>query len=138
MKFIEWNENLRVNIEEIDNQHRNIIKFIDILHEKLRKGEGITVIKPTLNLLIEYIINHFSTEEKWMKKHEYPEFQQHYDEHQKYIASIKSLIIKSEKGTPLLARNLLLSLGGWYREHITEYDKKFGKFLENKTTKTDT
>ena len=136
--FLKWDSSYYVNIQEIDKQHENLFKTINELHSSLRIGEGDAFLKPIFNSLIQGIITHFHTEEKWMKKHEYPEFQQHYDEHQKYIASIKSLIIKSEKGTPLLARNLLLSLGGWYREHITEYDKKFGKFLENKTTKTDT
>ena len=133
MKFIQWSENLRVNIEEIDNQHKNIFKVINNLHNKLKIGEGITVIKPTLNSLIEYVINHFSTEEKWMKKYNFPELEQHKQEHQKYITEIKGIIIKYEDRarTPLLARDILISLGSWYRIHIEEYDIKIGQFLKD-------
>ena len=133
MKFIQWNENLLVNIEEIDNQHKNIFKLINNLHDKLRKGEGITVIKPTLNSLIEYVINHFSTEEKWMKKVNFPEIEKHTQEHQKYITEIKGLINKYEDRDrmPLLARDILISLGSWYRIHIEKYDIKIGQFLKD-------
>lgn len=135
MAFLEWNSSFLVNIKEIDEQHENLFKTINDLHNSLKIGEGEAFIKPILNSLVKEVIIHFQTEEKWMKKYHYPELQQHYQEHQAYISEIKGFIIKNKKRTPLLARDLLLSLGPWYRKHITEYDKKFGKFLEEKNIK---
>ena len=132
MVFLKWNSSFLVNIKEIDEQHENLFKIINNLHRSLKMGEGEAFTKPILYSLLKEVIIHFQTEEKWMKKYEYPELQKHYQAHQVYISEIKGFSIKNEKRTPLLARNLLLSLGGWYRVHITEYDKKFGKFLEEK------
>ena len=137
MAFLQWNENLCVNIKEIDDQHRNLFQLINNLHNSLRKGQGDTILKPILGSLIEYVIIHFATEEKWMKKYKYPELKQHKQEHQVYVTEIKGFISKYKKKTPLLARDLLLSLGGWYRIHIKEYDKKFGNFLEDKNIQLD-
>jgi len=132
MPFLKWSSSFLVNIEEIDKQHENLFKIINNLHNSLKRGEGEAFIKPILNSLVKEVIIHFETEEKWMKKYEYPELQKHYEEHQAYILEIKGFIVKNKMRTPLLARNLLLSLGGWYREHITEYDIKIGKFLKEK------
>lgn len=135
MAFVQWDESLYVNIKEIDDQHKNLFLIINDLHSNLREGQGDTIIKPILSSLVEYVIIHFATEEKWMKKYSYPELKQHKQEHQVYVSEIKGFISKYKKRTPLLARDLLLSLGSWYRIHIKEHDKKFSNFLEDKNIK---
>ena len=137
MAFVQWDERLCVNIKEIDDQHKYLFQLINNLHNSLREGQGDTIIKPILSSLVEYVIIHFATEEKWMKKYNYPELKQHKQEHQVYVTEIKGFISKYKKKTPLLAQDILLSLGGWCRIHIREYDKKFGDFLEDKNIQLD-
>lgn len=130
MKFLQWNESLRVNVKEIDNQHANLINMANNLHESLKAGQGNNILKPLLTSLIEYVKTHFATEEKCMKKYNYPGLEQHKQEHKTFVVEVMNFINKSKKGTPLLAREILIYLGGWYRKHIVENDKKVGKFLE--------
>jgi len=132
MAFIRWDKSLSVKLKEIDNQHENLFRIINNLHGNLRIGKGDNFLKPILNTLVEDVIIHFKTEEKFMKKYNYPKLEQHKKEHKAYISEIKELISKDRNRTPLLARNILLSLGNWYRKHIHEYDKKFGNFVEEK------
>ncbi|MFC1691996.1 bacteriohemerythrin [Candidatus Latescibacterota bacterium] len=130
MAFLQWDDSLSVNIKEIDNQHANLIEMANNLHNSLKAGQGNNILRPLLNSLVEYAITHFATEEKWMKKYNYPELIQHKQEHQTFISEIKNFINKYKERTPLLAREILLYLGSWYRKHIIENDKMFGKFLE--------
>ena len=80
--------------------------------------------------LVDYVIKHFATEEKWMNKYEYPDIDQHQAEHKAFASRIKDYITKYQDRQPLLAREILLYLGDWYGDHILRVDKKFGKFLE--------
>ena len=130
MSFLQWNDSLSVNVKEIDNQHAKLIELANNLHESLKAGQGNSIVRPLLFSLVEYVKIHFDTEEKCMIKYKYPGFEQHKQEHKTFSLEIMNFINKSKKGTPLLARKILMYLGGWYRKHIVENDKKFGIFLE--------
>ena len=65
-----------------------------------------------------------------MKKYEYPEIDQQKTEHEAFKSNIKDFLMEYKDWKPLLAREILLYLGVWYREHIINIDKKFGRFLE--------
>ena len=132
MKFIQWDDSLSVNIKEIDTQHAHLIEMANNLHNSLKAGQANNIMRPLLASLVEYTKTHFSAEEKWMEKYNYPELIQHKQEHQTFVSEIKNFINKYKQKTPLLAREILLYLGSWIRKHIIENDKKFGKFLENK------
>ncbi|MFC1692578.1 bacteriohemerythrin [Candidatus Latescibacterota bacterium] len=135
MTFIKWDDTLSIKINEIDNQHKSIFELANNLHINLKSGRGNIIIKRILKSLYEYAETHFNTEEKWMEKYNYPDFEKHKQEHKTFFSEIYNFERKYEEGAPLLARNILLYLSDWFRKHIVENDKKFGKFLEEKNIK---
>ncbi|MFC1528417.1 bacteriohemerythrin [Candidatus Latescibacterota bacterium] len=135
MVFLKWDESLRVNIKEVDNQHVTLFEIANKLHSSLKSGQGSTILNPLLNSLVDYVKTHFAYEEKWMAKYNYPELSKQKQEHLTFVSELKNFIQKYQKRTPLLAREILLYLGGWIRKHIIENDKKFGKFLKEKKIK---
>ncbi|MGB9912684.1 MAG: hemerythrin, partial [Candidatus Kapaibacteriota bacterium] len=40
MAFIEWNDNYSVGVSIIDNQHKQLIRIINELHEGMGTGKG--------------------------------------------------------------------------------------------------
>ncbi|MFC1552650.1 bacteriohemerythrin [Candidatus Latescibacterota bacterium] len=133
MPYLNWDDALSINISTIDNQHLKLFEMINNLHAIVKSGQGDKAIKPVLNSLIRYVKYHFTDEEKWMEKYDYPMIEEHKKEHRKYISEIKVFIKNYKNNSPLLARDILISLANWYREHIIKNDKKFGAFLnENK------
>ena len=130
MDYINWNKSLLVNINEVDKQHRNLFNKINELHHNLVSGSGSKVLNPLIASLFEYADVHFSTEEKYMKKYEYPEFDVQKKEHNEFIIILEGFNKKYKEGSPLLAREILLYLGNWFRKHILENDKKIGIYLK--------
>ena len=74
---IEWNEKIATGINNIDNQHRHLVEIINKLYEDVFvKGNGDIVNELLMDMKI-YTINHFSAEEKLLKKYQYFEEMEH-------------------------------------------------------------
>ena len=121
-----------VGLPVIDEQHRNLVESINALHQYMLDGKGSDVLKPVLASLIEYVILHFSEEERLMKRYNYPMFLTHKREHDKYVQKIKEFIRKNKSDTPLLAREILLFLGDWVRNHISREDQAYSSFFRER------
>ncbi|MFC1489734.1 bacteriohemerythrin [Candidatus Latescibacterota bacterium] len=131
MALLLWDESLRINIEEIDNQHENLFNIINDLHDSLKNDSNEIVVRPQLNSLLQLLIVHFSTEEKWMKKNNYPDLMIHKQKHQEYLSKIKEYVSDYKAQlTTLPTKDILLSIAGWHNKHIIEYDKKIGRFIK--------
>ena len=75
--MIEWNEEHNVNISIIDEVHT---KFIDIINKaaiaKQHKNHREKILE-ILNEMTTFALKHFTTEESYMIKFNYPEYQYH-------------------------------------------------------------
>ena len=93
MNLLDWSDDLSVHIDEIDNQHKELLKMINRLHQAAESGDWsskIVTLTDVLLSLIAYLEYHFSTEEKYMIDNEYPEYDAHRDEHSKFVKEVTS------------------------------------------------
>lgn len=130
---IEWKDNLATGVNEIDAQHKELFKRIDVLFEACSKRKGRAEVSNLMNFLEEYVVVHFDTEEKYMTMFNYPEYSSHMDEHTNFITDflyLKKQFETSNEHLTLLKLNM--KLVDWLRQHIGEVDQKMGVFLKNK------
>ena len=134
--MIKWSEKYRVGIDAVDDQHKELFRLTGELSESIDRDAELD--KNYLIARLEvYSLYHFTSEEHLMEKYNYPDFEKHKQEHKTFFSEINSFKTKHKEGAPLLARNILLYLSGWFRKHIVENDKKFGKFLEEKNIRVN-
>ena len=67
---MEWSEKFNIGIDVIDNQHRQILDYINAL-EKIRATGAREQIKEVLDDLIDYTQSHFSFEENLLSQVNY-------------------------------------------------------------------
>ena len=129
MSFIEWDKKYSVNVREIDKQHKQIISILNDIKD-LHKKEKPRDIEKIITKLINYIEHHFSTEEKYLIKHKYPDFQKHKLEHDKFIAKVseyqKNYIIHNS----IAMASLFNFVWDWFAHHILVMDKLYQLFIE--------
>lgn len=130
MTYITWDKNLLINIKEIDEQHKNLIGLINDFHKQLLMGKGRESIQITIAHLVKYTVEHFSMEEKFMLDHKYPGYDHQKKEHEMFLPKLREFHKKYKENRPLVAREMLIFLGEWYRGHIVHIDKKIGEFIE--------
>ena len=135
MNLIDWNDDLSLNIDEIDAQHKELLVMINRLHNATVSGDWsrqIVTLTDILMGLIDYLQYHFATEEKYMILHEYPGYEAHHKEHSRFVAEVTSFSKAFKNGTEGLSEEILSFLKEWYIRHITLSDVRFGVYLNSK------
>ena len=74
MSLMEWQSNLDVGVETMNNQHRQILDLMNALHDSSEKQEGFDRQLEILDQLAKVTISHFAEEEKFMESSEFPGF----------------------------------------------------------------
>jgi hemerythrin len=132
---IQWRDSLSIGIEEIDNQHKELLQRFNDLLAACESGKGREELVSLIGFLDEYVRNHFRDEEAIQRVRGYPAYESHKAEHDFFIVQLKAL--KEEIGKEgvathhvLEANNLLLN---WLLKHISKIDTELGKFLRSQT-----
>lgn len=132
---IEWRNSLAIGVEEIDNQHKELIIRFNRLLSACEGGKGVAELRELLLFLDDYVVKHFTDEEILQRRYKYPEYEEHKKLHDSFIGQIKELKqeINSE-GVSLHhvveTNNMLLK---WLINHISKVDTNLGKFLRSVT-----
>ena len=81
MAIYEWSEFMSVGVEELDSDHKAIIRLINRLHDSLQSGSEAVDLGEIFDILIAYIEWHFAREEEIMEACGYPGVAEHRAEH---------------------------------------------------------
>ncbi|MDH3976467.1 MAG: bacteriohemerythrin [Deltaproteobacteria bacterium] len=130
--FFPWRKEFEVNIREIDNQHKELVKIINSLQEAINLGEGKERLAQVLENLLAYTDFHFAAEEKLLKKHGYPHYEEHKRKHIAMREKVISLIQDYNRGRIAMTFSVLKFLQDWLSKHIMGTDKLYGEYLNKK------
>lgn len=129
MALVTWNDNLSVNVEEFDRQHKKLIALINELNDAMSVGKGKDVLAKIVNDLIKYTVTHFKAEEKYFAKYRYPDTFNHRIEHLAFIRRVANFKNDIENGKLPLSVEVLSFLSDWLKKHIMGTDKKYSQFF---------
>ncbi|MBI5741803.1 MAG: hemerythrin family protein [Nitrospirae bacterium] len=136
---MKWTEDLSVGVEKIDNQHKELFSRITDLVDAIRRHTCKYKIGDVVGFLDEYIVFHFGEEERLMREHGYPGYEQHIKQHERFMANfgeLKKVLPKLEGGTKPGSYDLSVETNqvvvDWILDHIANVDKRFGEFLKDK------
>jgi hemerythrin len=128
MSFISWSEDISVGIDEIDEQHKKLLRLINSLHQRLVAGDANDIMGKVLDRVADYAEFHFSTEEQWMAQYSYPDIAQHIDDHRQFIVYITALQNRLRNDHGGIAEETMAFLTNWLSRHILEADMALGKY----------
>jgi len=118
----------KFEISAIDDQHSQLIDLIT------RLEQGVNGFLPNMFGVLEelqkYVREHFSFEESVLRKHNYPEFDEHKHEHEVFEAYIKHMARRIELGKAELRVDVLKFLKLWLTRHIQGTDRKYAEWFK--------
>jgi hemerythrin len=132
MAYLDWSDDLSVNIKEIDEQHKKLIGMINKLHTAMQENKGRDVQKAVIREMATYAAAHFSTEEKYMEQFKYAGAFAHKAEHGKFTAKAAELQERVDSAGFVLTMEVLNFLKTWLQDHILGTDKKYSKFFNDR------
>jgi len=132
MEIIKWVDTYSVGVEEIDSQHKRIVKILNELYSAMSVGKGRDILERILGELTDYAVQHFYIEEKKMMVNGYPEYKDHKKKHGDFVDRIQDFKNQYTKGNSKITIELVNFLKDWLVNHITTVDKQLGDFLLEK------
>lgn len=132
--LLTWNKSLEIGNDVIDRQHKEIFSRVNKLLSAMAHGEGREEVGKLITFLADYVIKHFTAEEKLMVRDTYDGYLLQKDQHAQFIKDFSS--VKKEFEIQGATSNLVVQvqkqLCSWLRNHISKEDKAFGIFLKTK------
>lgn len=142
---IQWTKSMSVEEKNIDSQHQNLLKNINLLLGVSHEGEDLNKIREVLHFLESYVTEHFGYEEAYMRKIKYPSLKKHQKIHQSlivYFLDFKNRLIRKvygEKNQITLTSDvseMLLELrnylADWWVKHMLGEDQGFHHYAKVK------
>jgi len=148
--LFKWQPEMSVNEDKIDEQHQTLINQVNKLTQELSSDKELPRVRETVNFLGKYVVEHFTYEEAYMKKHGYPGLKEHQKIHNEFIKFFqkykkdfnKELYSPIKPGEKISNRLKKISkecqkfLGDWVVNHILKVDQKFVVYINKKLGKT--
>ncbi len=131
---IVWKDNLATGINEIDNQHKELFDRINKLFQACHSGQGTKEVINVMSFLENYVIEHFSCEEKLQLKSNFPNYAEHKKQHEEFKAEITNLKQELSAGADstsfvIKINNLIVN---WLLNHIKKSDKELSQHIKTK------
>lgn len=128
MHIINWENSYKTKLEIIDNQHFDFITQLNELftHDSIKNK---FIYKKKIDLIITRLLEHFATEEKLMKEHNYSGYYTHKLEHDRFINKFSKQANELIDTNFLFVDNFLLSIEKWFVNHLKINDKKLANFI---------
>ena len=133
MNMLNFNDDMKVNIKHIDEQHKTLVNTFNKLADAMKTKSGSDILGDILDELHKYANYHFSTEEELFKKYNYPDAAEHIDEHMYYTDKANKFIRNFKENKKLgLSVDVFNFMTDWIVKHIKKTDKEYSAFLNGK------
>lgn len=131
MERIIWNNDYCIGIPEIDSQHHKIIDQINYLIDNLNSKDKASINHWIIANLDKYSEEHFSTEEDFLRKLNFPNLENHLKLHQSYKMNTVQSALKVMKAHEDVPDETIQFLKNWWSNHIQKMDMEYKNFISN-------
>ncbi len=131
MALFDWSTDYELDIPQIDEQHKELVRMINSLYASIREGCSSDTVDQTLNRLLQYVDVHFSTEEQLMMDRHYPGYEHHLLLHENLRIKVMDLKKEQLQGREIATFELLNFLVDWLKNHIATADVAIARYIHD-------
>jgi hemerythrin len=124
MPNIAWDASMTTGVDSLDDQHRQLISWLNDLLSAMSMGRGRAEIAGVLDQLGSYAVTHFGKEEACMAKYKCPVAAQNIAAHKDFVATFTSFREEFDRdgATAHLVVRVETELMRWLTTHIKRTD----------------
>lgn len=119
---------------QIDKEHVELFAKINDFMEACAQGKGKDEISSTIDFMRQYTKTHFTNEENWQKRNNYPRYSHHKAFHDQFMSNLEGISneLKNTGISVALIGKINIQLGSALIAHIKTEDVALAKFLKEK------
>ncbi len=130
MVLLQWKDEYATGIDEVDEEHRDLIDVINRLHELLLAEDARMTVPAFFARLLEGVSAHFALEERIMGESRYAELAAHREDHERLLEEIRDLMEAFGHAEEVDSVDLALRLEPWFRHHFATHDLRLHSTLK--------
>lgn len=131
MSLMKWTqENYGTTVDICDQQHMELFDRVNALNDAVVKGNRANI-GDRLDHLIDYVVEHFQTEERLMAQRGYAGLEQHRQEHDNLVHTCTDLQGKFHAKEAEIEEGTMAFIKNWLDHHIPIIDRSYGPALSN-------
>ena len=124
-----WSSRFETGIDLIDAQHQSLFEAINKLADSFRAGNSKSQVKASLDFLVDYTMEHFQSEERFMRDMNYPRLAEHMGQHAQLMEQVRDLQMDLMDGKPVIME-VTIFLAEWLKAHIHDSDMAYVYFMK--------
>ena len=138
-KHVDWSDRYSIGIKVIDDQHKGLLDFVNDLfnHSSGNETEERTYFKDVIQQVVQYIKDHFATEEKLMVATKFSGYAAHKKAHDEFTLTVINSVKEFESGKRLVLEKLAYFLKDWVLEHIAVMDTQYAAYFRKIATRKE-
>lgn len=130
MGLMQWRDEFKIGIAEVDHDHRELIGLINELHEEAADGDTVEEVVAALGEISARIAAHFALEEKNMERLGYAAAAAHKSDHELLLDEIAGIMDDVYASGRYEADGLSKQLMEWFGRHFRTHDAELHRWLE--------
>lgn len=131
MALITWTaEKYGTKVDICDDQHKTLFGLLNDLDDAAAGGDRGSI-GSKLDALINFVVEHFATEEKLMQQKNYGGYAAHKAEHDKLVATCADLQKKFHAGQADVTQETTAFVKSWLDSHIPAIDMPYEPALNS-------
>jgi hemerythrin len=131
MSLMKWTqESYGTNVDICDKQHQELFDRVNALNDAVSGGKR-AEIGDRLDSLIDYVVEHFKTEERLMEEKGYDGLDKHRQEHENLVSTCADLQGKFHANEAEIEEGTLAFIKNWLDHHIPVIDRSYGPTLNS-------
>jgi hemerythrin len=134
---VEWSDSYSMGIKLIDDQHKGLLDFVNDLfnHSTGNERDEMAYFKKVIHQAVQYIKEHFATEEKMMLATKFPGYTEHKRTHDEFTLTVVQRIKDFESGKRLVLAKFAYFLKDWVLTHIAVMDMQYTTYFRKIATR---
>ena len=136
---VDWSDRYSIGIKIIDDQHKGLLDFVNDLfnHSTGNEAEERAYFKEVIQQAVQYIKDHFATEEKFMVATKFPGYAAHKKAHDEFTLTVIKSVKEFESGKRLVLEKLAYFLKDWVLEHVAVMDTQYAAYFRKIATRKE-
>jgi hemerythrin len=131
MSLMKWTqEDYGTNVDVCDKQHQELFNRVNALNDAVGVGNRSDV-GDCLDKLIDFVVEHFQTEERLMEQRGYTGLEEHRREHDNLVNTCIDLQGKFHAKEADIEEGTMSFIKNWLDHHIPVIDRSYGPALSN-------
>ena len=129
---ISWNSTMATGLNNIDSQHRELFRQVDLLIAAMSQGKGRQEVGRILDFLGQYVHDHFADEEQEMDRYQCPAAAANRAAHAQFITTFQAMRrLATEGSNPAMVIQIQNTLTKWLTDHIRRIDTQLLQCVNN-------